>query len=363
MKLGTIAAGSVLALAVAGLPALPASAGNVNQADFDFTGGEQTWQVPEDVCAVDILANGASGGDGVAGFDGAPVPERGRPALPQTPGGVGGSALGTLDVTPGETLSIYVGGQGEAGEFGVSGRVPVQSPGGWNGGGDGGDGLDASGAGGGGASDIRQGGNALEDRVLVAGGGGGSGAFSHQIEPDGEGAGARIPLSAGLGGDGGGDGVPDGENGEDALGGATGGKGATQTAGGAMGVGSPNGSDGTSGTGGAGGGGNTLATLGGGAGGGGGYFGGGGGAGGAKPAGAPVPRAAEWQGSGGGGGSSFGPDGTTYSLALAPGDGSILLGWEVEPGCDEEPTTTTTTLTPTTAAAAKAQALAPTFTG
>ncbi|MCP4383111.1 MAG: hypothetical protein GY798_17095, partial [Hyphomicrobiales bacterium] len=99
----------------------------------------------------------------------------------------------------GETLSVNVGGQGEPGQsYASPGRPAHQGgAGGWNGGGTGGDGYSASGGGGGGATDIRQGGTDLGDRVVVAGGGGGSGAFSHQdVVGDAE---ARLLESPGLG--------------------------------------------------------------------------------------------------------------------------------------------------------------------
>ena len=77
-------------------------------------------------------------------------------------GGKGGRVQATMSVTPGQVLNIYVGGKGD--NYGN---------GGYNGGG----GRAVSPAyrsgGGGGATDIRIGGSALSDRVLVAGGGGG----------------------------------------------------------------------------------------------------------------------------------------------------------------------------------------------
>ena len=76
--------------------------------------------------------------------------------------------------------------------------------------------------------------------------------------------------------------------------------------------------------------------------------------------GAPVRAHADYEGAGGGGGSSYGTAGAEYSLALQPGNGSIILTYLEDPGCDTQPTTT---LAPTTTAAAQAQALQPTFTG
>lgn len=73
-------------------------------------------------------------------------------------GGAGGSATGTVTLSSGESLYIYVGGAGGTGT-----NV------GYNGGGTG---QINQGAGGGG-TDIRRGGTALSNRIIVAGGGGG----------------------------------------------------------------------------------------------------------------------------------------------------------------------------------------------
>lgn len=77
----------------------------------------------------------------------------------------------TITVTPGEVLTVIVGGQnGNGGGFGGGGPGGA---GGFNGGADGGNSVDD---GGGGASDVRQGGAAPADRVVVGGGGGGGGS-------------------------------------------------------------------------------------------------------------------------------------------------------------------------------------------
>ncbi len=117
---------------------------------FNYTGGEQTWTVPAGITQVVIEVWGAMGGGSLC--SGGP---------PDDDGGLGGYSRGTLAVTPGETLYIYVGEKGNYGN-------PV-SAGGWNGGGGGGH----YGGGGGGGTDVRQGGNSCHDRVIVAGAGGG----------------------------------------------------------------------------------------------------------------------------------------------------------------------------------------------
>ncbi len=247
---------------------------------FSYTGSMQTFTVPNCVTSVNITCNGAAGGDGH------------NPG--NQPKGQGGIASGTLSVTPGQTLYIYVGGQGQR-----SSSSPMQ--GGWNGGGNGYN-YGNTGwtcAGGGGASDVRSGGTALANRVIVAGGGGGGGSGS---------------WGNGGGGNGGGN---SGANGYDVGGGGYGGdrhgKGGTQNSGGAGGSDLSGGSAGSAGTLGFGGnastGSNTLAS-----GGGGGYYGGGGGS---------------YHGGGGGGGSSYTggvTNGSTSSGGIT-GNGSVVITW------------------------------------
>ena len=115
---------------------------------FSYTGSMQTWTVPAGVTSVTFTADGAAGAGSSAGYGN---------------GGLGGRVQGTLNVTPGQVLNIYVGGAGSG------------ATGGYNGGGSGPTSYPTWGGGGGGATDIRIGGTALADRVLVAAGGGGAG--------------------------------------------------------------------------------------------------------------------------------------------------------------------------------------------
>ncbi|MEZ4920235.1 MAG: HYR domain-containing protein, partial [Saprospiraceae bacterium] len=134
----------------------PVSTNTMETITFDYTGGVQEWVVPAGVTEINIDAWGASGGDGdFVGNIGT--------------GGLGGRSNGDLTVTPGETIYIYVGGEGTSVE--ASGDY---GGGGFNGGGDAYGGDNGNRGGGGGASDVRQGGSTLNDRVLVAGGGGGA---------------------------------------------------------------------------------------------------------------------------------------------------------------------------------------------
>jgi hypothetical protein len=125
---------------------------------FDYTGDEQTFVVPAGVTEIQFDVMGAEGGD----IEGTTVGWGGTNDV-SIDAGNGGQVTGLLPVTPGETLYIYVGGEGS------------EASGGYNGGGDPEtcSGTEVIAAGGGGASDIRQGGTGLANRVVVAGAGGG----------------------------------------------------------------------------------------------------------------------------------------------------------------------------------------------
>ncbi|WP_070137959.1 glycine-rich protein [Crocinitomix algicola] len=225
---------------------------------FSYTGEVQTYVVPAGVSNIQIEAWGAQGGGSeVCG------------GTTEDDGGFGGYAVGSLSVTPGTELHIYVGGKPEIGSgSGV--------PGGFNGGGASGQ----WGGAGGGASDVRIGGTELEDRIIVAGGGGGGNTGCPDHGTGGLGGGL-------IGGDGIG------------LSGYTGGGGGTAVAGGA---GAGDGSGGVLGVGGTGG--YHVA------GGGGGYYGGG------------AAYAA-----GGGGGSSYLGDleEASTSAGIREGHGEVVI--------------------------------------
>jgi len=157
--------------------------------NFNYTGSTQSYTIPSGVTNIKIECWGAEGGSGI-GFDGI-----------EGKGGLGGYMSGDVTVTPGEVLTIFVGGAGSA-----------TGQGGFNGGGQAGT---QYGAAGGGASDVRNGSYSLSDRMIVAGGGGGGAYGSY----------------GNIGGDGGG---LTGEPGETDDG-YTGGGGGTQSAGGSAG--------------------------------------------------------------------------------------------------------------------------------
>jgi len=240
---------------------------------FNHTGAVQTWIVPPCVTSIDVIVAGAKGGG--------------------ANGGAGARITGTLAVTPGQTLNIYCGGMGTSGN----------NSGGFNGGGTGHASTDGNvnynAWGGGGASDIRIGGTALANRVIVAGGGGGRSGGSSPVcgGPANCNNGAQGCNTYGLGG----------------LGG-------TQTAGGAGGIPwastPPGGAPGALGVGGAAGPWQTAS----GGGGGGGYYGGGGGGNDGCCTGANG-------GGGGGGGSSLVPAGGGCQPANNNGHGYVTINY------------------------------------
>ena len=233
---------------------------------FPFTNSTQTWTVPPGVHSIAFDVQGATGGSD--DYSGAPNP------------GNGGRIQGTINVTPGATMYVNVGGAGGNGT--VSGGT-----GGFNGGGNANYYFYGSGGGGGGASDVRLGGSALSNRVIVAGGGGGNGWDTPGPTAGGDGGGLIGQAS--------------GNNvyGSHAAGG-------TQLNGGAGAIYPPTWAPGSPGVSGVGGNGSVSGISGGG---GGGYYGGGGGV---------------W--TGGGGGSSFASSVYTTGVTNTPGYNSIGNG-------------------------------------
>lgn len=244
---------------------------------FAYTGAEQSFVVPAGVTSVAVVALGGRGGAGVTGGS----------------GGLGARVSGVIEVTPGATLYVEVGGNGADGS-GTGGA------GGFNGGGPGGNGQPLSGGGGGGASDIRTmtrtAPGSLDSRLVVAAGGGGGGGAN---------------LS------GGGTGGNAGSAGSDALSGADGGGAGTATAGGSGGA-EPGGL-------GVGGGGGGTGSDSAGGGGGAGLYGGGGGA------------AAGGSSAGGGGGSSF--TGTATGTSVTVGNHAVASITITYDGTPPGPTT------------------------
>lgn len=154
---------------------------------FLFTGSQQTFVVPPGITSVNIQTWGAQGGANWVNNT-----------------NFGGYVAADYGVTPGSMLYVYVGGQA------------TSTAGGFNGGGSG----EGAGKGGGGGSDVRIGGTTYADRVVCAGGGGGAGYWSSLHVVGGQGGGLT-----------GGNGYRD-----PSFAANPGGKGGTQSAGGADGT-------------------------------------------------------------------------------------------------------------------------------
>jgi hypothetical protein len=272
----------IFAAALAAIALIAPTAASAATQTFT-TPGSENFVVPAGVTSISVEAFGAAGGasgDGKAGGLGAKV------------------ASSSVSVTPGETLSVVVGGRGGNGVNGTPLEVCHWGGGGVNGGGEAGecDGEGAAAGGGGGSTEIQRLGTAL----VLAGGGGGAGANG----------------TGGAGGAG-------GENGVVGTAGAAGGGGAggggTKSSGGAGGAGQGGGQAGKVGTSHTGGEGGFWSDASGG-GGGGGLFGGGGGGG-----------SQNFSGGGGGGGSSTGPAGSTYTTGVQSGNGKLVITYTVTP--------------------------------
>jgi len=261
---------------------------------FKYTGAKQVFKVPAGVRHITVVALGAHGAGSPEAF--------------------GGRIYAVIPVTPGETLVVYVGGNGSG------------ATGGYNGGGRGRFSDYGGSYGGGGASDVREHGDSLKNRVLVAGGGGGKGGEVF----------LRRRVHGGRGGAGGGSIGGQGQNGWPSLHsfyglGGYGGGGGSQSIGGAGGSGGGGGGlgnpgfPGLFGVGGDGGQGcrNSYCVPGcSGAGGGGGYYGGGVGG----------SNSSYACGGGGGGGSSYAESSATnvrfwQGWKKSAHNGLVVFGW------------------------------------
>ncbi len=238
---------SALAVATTGAIAPTAAGAAPFEETFSFTGSTVEWTVPDDVTQITVEAFGAEGGSSAAaGFD----DDSGVESAEAGTGGLGGSTTATIEVTPGETLTLAVGGRGgdvsATVVFGDA-AAPAQvlataSPGdaGFNGGGCGAAGaaatstdsgdtdfdaalcegeasasnsypeiaeaaaVAAASGGGGGATTVQRGAEVL----VAAGGGGGAGGAVIRNTPDGE---LEKTTATTDGGDGGGETGGDGE--------------------------------------------------------------------------------------------------------------------------------------------------------
>ncbi len=165
---------------------------------YNYTGGVQYYTVPTGVTTIVVDARGAMGGRDYYGYN---------------RGGYGGRVQCSLAVTGGTVVNVYVGGVGPNGNGSC---CSVYGAGGYNGGGQ--SGQYGYGGGGGGETDLRVGGTAITNRVIVAGGGGGAGLNYYCTNCERGGAGGNATGERGYNG---------GSNGS-----SYGGGGGTQTSGG-----------------------------------------------------------------------------------------------------------------------------------
>lgn len=283
---------------------------------YNYTGSAQSFSVPtlsagQEMSNIHIETYGASASD-AAGLSGPDLPGA---IFQNSPGGVGGKGgFAEADLTvpaSGTVLNVYVGGAG------------IGSVGGFNGGANGGNFLAGAG---GGASDVRLGGTAESNRVIVAGGGGGGGR-----------GGCQVGVLTILGGAGGNASAASGANGTNSQAGG-GGAGGSVGSGGAVGSGcfavpAQAGSNAVGGVGGKGGDGPSCCCVErpAGGGGGGGFIGGGGGGAGAAGTTGCVSNDTG-AGGGGAGGSSF-VDATLANANLVSGnntgDGLVKLCYTI----------------------------------
>lgn len=115
MSRSVVRVGAVVAL-VGGLVA--ATAGPSSAATSSLTTpGTATFEVPANVCSIQVVTRGAAGGAG-------------GPGIPNAFGGDGGSTTTTVAVTPFEVLQVNVGGLGGTGTdtVGGPGGIPTAVP-------------------------------------------------------------------------------------------------------------------------------------------------------------------------------------------------------------------------------------------
>jgi titin len=143
-----------------------ASASTTLSQTFNYTGSTQTFTVPDGVTSLTVTLTGGQGGRGGGDSQGSP-----------TPGGYRGVVTGTIDVTPGQVLTVAVGGGGGTGTSsqgsapgGSAGQNPLAGYDGAVGGVAGPAGSSGGGGGSGAATVLR-----VDGVDIVAGGAGGNG--------------------------------------------------------------------------------------------------------------------------------------------------------------------------------------------
>lgn len=147
---------------------------------YDYTGNTQTFTAPADGDYTLEVA-GAQGGDHPS------TSEENATSV----GGQGGTSKGTIHLKAGETLYIEVGNK----PYGYNGSYNG-SDSGWTGIAADGTYVGGSIVAGGGATDIRKGGNGIDNRIIVAGGGGGATYYNGKAVNGAAGGGAETGTVA-----------------------------------------------------------------------------------------------------------------------------------------------------------------------
>ena len=147
---------------------------------YDYTGNTQTFTAPADGDYTLEVA-GAQGGD---------HPSTSKENATSV-GGQGGTSKGTIHLKAGETLYIEVGNK----PYGYNGSYNG-SDSGWTGIAANGTYIGGSIVAGGGATDIRKGGNGIDNRIIVAGGGGGATYYNGKAVNGAAGGGAETGTVA-----------------------------------------------------------------------------------------------------------------------------------------------------------------------
>lgn len=147
---------------------------------YDYTGNTQTFTAPADGDYTLEVA-GAQGGD---------HPSTSKENATSV-GGQGGTSKGTIHLKAGETLYIEVGNK----PYGYNGSYNG-SDSGWTGIATDGTYVGGSVVAGGGATDIRKGGNGIDNRIIVAGGGGGATYYNGKAVNGAAGGGAETGTVA-----------------------------------------------------------------------------------------------------------------------------------------------------------------------
>ncbi len=169
-KRSRVALTQAFVLAVAGVIAIPASppveAASEISNTYNYTGSTQTFTVPDGVTSIEVTLQGGQGGRGGGDSQGSP-----------TPGGYQGVVTGTIAVTPGQELTVAVGGGGGTGASSVTdsgggsaGLNPLSGYDGARGGNAGNAGSSGAGGGSGAATVLL-----VDGTPIVAGGAGGNG--------------------------------------------------------------------------------------------------------------------------------------------------------------------------------------------